>query len=120
MQTQVIHAIESFRFRLRWLLPTACLAGLGEVVGWSARLWSSINPLNESPYIMQCAQIIHKHTTDLSLVSRMSVTIMAPSPLVGALFICFERISERLGEQYGRLPPKLCMPSLLLLMSSMN
>ena len=39
---------------------------------------------------------------------RLSVTIMAPSPLVGALFICFERVSERLGSHYGRLPPKWC------------
>ncbi|KAI0724600.1 RTA1-domain-containing protein [Cerioporus squamosus] len=85
----VIHAAESFYWRIRWLLPTACFAGIMEVLGWSARLWSSISPLNRDPYIMQLA-----------------VTIIAPSPLVGALFLLFERISERLGAQYGRLSPK--------------
>ncbi|KAH9944343.1 RTA1-domain-containing protein [Epithele typhae] len=85
----VIHTAQSFYWRMRWLLPTAALCGLSEVVGWSARLWSSINPLNKNAFIMQ-----------------MSVTIMAPTPLVAALFLCFELISERLGTQYGRLPPK--------------
>ncbi|KAI0735120.1 RTA1-domain-containing protein [Earliella scabrosa] len=83
------HTVQSFYFRMRWLLPTASLAGIMEVIGWSARLWSSINPANHDPFIMQ-----------------ISVTIMAPSPLVGALFICFEKVLVRLGEQYSRLRPQ--------------
>ena len=49
----VIHAALSVHYRMIWLLPTACLAGLGEVIGWSARLWSSLAPLKRSPYVMQ-------------------------------------------------------------------
>lgn len=39
---------------------------------------------------------------------RLTVTIIAPSPLVAALFILFGRISERLGEHYGRLTAMWC------------
>ena len=49
----VAHTVQSFYFRMRWLLPTASLAGIMEVIGWSARLWSSINPANHDPFIMQ-------------------------------------------------------------------
>ena len=43
------------------------------------------------------------------------MTIMAPSPLVGALFICFEKVLVRLGEQYSRLRPQWCESALLTL-----
>ena len=37
-----------------WLLPTVVLAGLGELVGWSGRYWSSLNDGTlDKPYIMQ-------------------------------------------------------------------
>lgn len=42
------------------------------------------------------------------MVHRLTVTIIAPSPLVAALFILFGRISERLGEHYGRLTAMWC------------
>lgn len=40
-------------FKMWWLLPTATLAAIGEVVGWSGRLWSSINVLADTPFLMQ-------------------------------------------------------------------
>ncbi|CDO71603.1 hypothetical protein BN946_scf184911.g73 [Trametes cinnabarina] len=83
-----IHLIEAVYWRMSWLYATACFAGVSEILGWSARLWSSYSPLAEDPYIMQ-----------------LCVTIIAPSPLVAALFIIFGRISERLGPHYGRLTP---------------
>ncbi|KAJ8489800.1 hypothetical protein ONZ51_g2711 [Trametes cubensis] len=83
-----IHLAEAIYWRMTWLLATACFAGVSEVIGWSARLWSSYSPFAQDPYIMQ-----------------LCVTIIAPSPLVAALFILFGRISERLGAQYGRLSP---------------
>ena len=40
-------------YRMWWLIPTAVLAGMGEVIGWSGRLWSSLNlPLN-TPFLIQ-------------------------------------------------------------------
>ncbi|KAJ6451298.1 hypothetical protein C8R45DRAFT_1125057 [Mycena sanguinolenta] len=38
---------------MRWLLPTVCLCGIGELVGWSGRLWSSFSPALSDPYMMQ-------------------------------------------------------------------
>ena len=38
----------------------------------------------------------------------MVCTIIAPTPLVAALFITFGRLSTRLGEQYSRLSASLC------------
>jgi hypothetical protein len=49
----VIHLGQSIHYRMWWLLPTAVLAGVGEVLGWSARLWSSHNPLLNTPFLMQ-------------------------------------------------------------------
>ncbi|KAI0651904.1 RTA1-domain-containing protein [Trametes meyenii] len=86
--TAAIHLVEAIYFRMSWLFATAVFAGVAEIIGWSARLWSSYSPFLQDPYIMQ-----------------LCVTIIAPSPLVAALFILFGRISERLGEHYGRLSP---------------
>ncbi|TFK93473.1 RTA1-domain-containing protein [Polyporus arcularius HHB13444] len=86
----VLHLGQALHHRAWWLLPTAVLAGSGEVLGWSARLWSSYSPLAGDPYLMQ-----------------MVCTIIAPTPLVAALFISFGRLSTRLGEQYGRLSANL-------------
>ncbi|KAI0778234.1 RTA1-domain-containing protein [Trametes elegans] len=83
-----IHLAEAVYFRMSWLFATAVFSGVAEIIGWSARLWSSYSPFSQDPYIMQ-----------------LCVTIIAPSPLVAALFILFGRISERLGEYYGRLSP---------------
>ncbi|KAI0724597.1 RTA1-domain-containing protein [Cerioporus squamosus] len=86
----VLHLGQALHRRAWWLLPTAVLAGVGEVLGWSARLWSSYAPLADDPYLMQIV-----------------CTIIAPTPLVAALFIAFGRLSTRLGEQYSRLSASL-------------
>lgn len=49
----VLHAAQAAYFRMWWLLPTACLCGVGELVGWTGRLWSSFSPANGNPYLMQ-------------------------------------------------------------------
>jgi hypothetical protein len=36
-----------------WLLPTAALCGVIELLGWSGRLWSSISPTADTPFLMQ-------------------------------------------------------------------
>ena len=45
--------ISALRFRLWWLVPTAVLAGVGEIIGWSGRLWSSFDILTGTPFLMQ-------------------------------------------------------------------
>jgi len=85
----LIHLGQSFRYRMRWLLPTAVLAGVAEVLGWSARLWSSKNPPLSTPFTIQ-----------------ISCTIIAPTPLVAANFVILGMIIDRLGDHYSRLSTK--------------
>lgn len=49
----MIHLGQAIRFKLWWLLMTAVIAGIAEIMGWGARLWSSKNPTNITPYLMQ-------------------------------------------------------------------
>ncbi|KAG1762594.1 RTA1 like protein-domain-containing protein [Suillus occidentalis] len=86
----VLHLGQALKFKLWWMLPTATFAGLLEILGWSARFWSSQNPDLLTPYEMQ-------------LVG----TIIAPTPLVAANFIILGKIINQVGPQYSRLTPKL-------------
>ncbi|KAJ7887158.1 RTA1-like protein [Mycena leptocephala] len=85
----VLHAAQAAYFGMWWLLPTACLCGIGELVGWSGRLWSSFAPTLGDPYMMQ-----------------ITTTIIAPTPLIAVNFILLGRIITRLGPAYSRLTPK--------------
>jgi len=88
--TTIIHLCQGMWFHMWWVLPTAVIAGLGEIIGWTGRLWSSQNPLRLDPFLIQ-----------------ISSTIIAPTPLVATKFILLARIIGRLGPQYSRLSPKL-------------
>ncbi|KAJ3555590.1 hypothetical protein NM688_g2490 [Phlebia brevispora] len=85
----VLHFIGALGYRLWWVLPTICLAGAGEIAGWAARLWSSHDPFARNPFLIQ-----------------IITTILSPTPLLGAIFIMFSRLSEILGVQYSRLSPR--------------
>ncbi|RPD65158.1 RTA1-domain-containing protein [Lentinus tigrinus ALCF2SS1-7] len=82
----LIHLGQAFHSRLWWLLPTIVLAGIIEIIGWSGRLWSSINPGDLDPFLMQ-----------------ITTTIIAPTPLIAANFVILGEIIKRLGQQYSRL-----------------
>ncbi|KAK7024815.1 RTA1-like protein [Favolaschia claudopus] len=84
------HAAQAVYYRMWWLLATAFLCGVGEIVGWSGRLWSSYSPRAGDPYLMQ-----------------VTSTIIAPTPLIAVNFILLGRIVSRLGPCYSRLSPKL-------------
>ncbi|KAK7028773.1 RTA1 like protein-domain-containing protein [Favolaschia claudopus] len=84
----VLHIGQSFYFRLWWLLPTAALCGVGELVGWGGRLWSSFSPREDTPFIIQ-----------------ISTTILAPTPLLAASFMIMSRLIQRLGASYSWLTP---------------
>ncbi|RDX55812.1 RTA1-domain-containing protein, partial [Lentinus brumalis] len=88
--SMVLHLLQAVRYRAWWLLPTAVLAALGETLGWSGRLWSSYSPLNQTPFFIQIV-----------------CTIIAPTPLVGAIFITFGRVIRELGLKYSRLNARL-------------
>ncbi|KAJ7464071.1 RTA1 like protein-domain-containing protein [Mycena latifolia] len=85
-----LHLGQAAYYRLWWLIPSACLAGLLEITGWAARLWSSISPRIFKSFEMQIV-----------------CTIMGPTPLAAANFIILGRIINALGPAYSRLSPKL-------------
>ncbi|KAJ7501116.1 RTA1-domain-containing protein [Mycena galericulata] len=85
----IAHISQATWFRTWWLLPTAVLCGIGELVGWSGRLWSSLSPTAETPFIIQ-----------------ISTTIIAPTPLLAANFIILSRLIHQLGLSYSWLTPK--------------
>lgn len=86
----VLHLGQAVKYRLWWMIPTATFAGILEILGWSARLWSSRNPKLLTPYEMQIVG-----------------TIIAPTPLVAANFIILGRVITQIGSQYSRLTPRL-------------
>ncbi|KAJ7446555.1 RTA1 like protein-domain-containing protein [Mycena latifolia] len=85
----VLHIAQAIRYRVWWLLPTAVVSGLLEILGWSARLWSSFSPLKLLPFEIQVIG-----------------TIIGPTPLIAADFMILGRIINRLGTRYSRLSPK--------------
>jgi hypothetical protein len=50
---RVLHLGQAIRYRVWWLLPTAFFSGILEIVGWSARLWSSFRPRLLLPFEIQ-------------------------------------------------------------------
>ena len=50
----VAHIVQAVRFRMWWLFLTAVFCGVSEVVGWSARVYSSSHPHALVPYSIQC------------------------------------------------------------------
>ncbi|KZV75157.1 RTA1-domain-containing protein [Peniophora sp. CONT] len=81
-----MHLVQAVYFRLWFLLPTVVLCGLGELTGWSGRLWSSYNIQEDNAFLMQ-----------------ITTTIISPTPLIAANFIMLGRIILRLGQSYSRL-----------------
>ncbi|KAJ7747832.1 RTA1-domain-containing protein, partial [Mycena metata] len=84
----ILHIGQATYYRMWWLLPTACLCGIGELVGWSGRLWSSFSPSFSNPFMMQ-----------------ITSTIISPTPLIAVNFILLSWIVTRLGSCYSRLTP---------------
>ncbi|KAI5116948.1 hypothetical protein M0805_003676 [Coniferiporia weirii] len=87
----LIHLGKAIHFRMWWLLPTIVLGVVGEVVGWSGRLWSSKTFLGNAfnPYLMQ-----------------ISSTIISPTPILAANFVILGTIIGQLGSRYSRLGPR--------------
>jgi len=86
----LIHLFQATRYRTWWLFPTVIMAALGEVIGWSGRLWSSKNDTFITPYLMQ-----------------ISATIIAPTPLIAANFVILGRLIKLVGSEYSRLGPNM-------------
>ncbi|KIY63703.1 RTA1-like protein [Cylindrobasidium torrendii FP15055 ss-10] len=88
------HAGLAIRYRVWWMLGTAVMCGILEILGWGARLWSSHEAWNAKPYEMQYTPL------------RLTCTILGPTPLLAANFLIMEQVIVRLGEGYCRLRTK--------------
>ncbi|PBK91871.1 RTA1-like protein [Armillaria gallica] len=88
----IVHVAQAIAYRTWWWLGTAVLCGVLEILGWSARLWSSFNPGLKDPFAMQ-----------------LTCTILAPTPLLAANFVILEKLIQQLGTGYSRLSPRAYM-----------
>ncbi|KAK0222298.1 RTA1 like protein-domain-containing protein [Armillaria fumosa] len=85
----LMHTVQGAYFRMWWTIPTILLGGSLEILGWSARFWSSISPRLDTPFTIQ-----------------ITATIIGPTPLVAANFIILGAIIRILGPAYSRLSPR--------------
>ncbi|KAK0238305.1 RTA1-like protein [Armillaria nabsnona] len=88
----IVHVAQAIAYRTWWWLGTAVLCGVLEILGWSARLWSSFNPGLKDPFAMQ-----------------LTCTILGPTPLLAANFVILEKLIQQLGTGYSRLSPRAYM-----------
>ncbi|KAF7293868.1 hypothetical protein HMN09_01182900 [Mycena chlorophos] len=106
----LLHGAQATYFRTWFLLPTAVLCGLGESLGWVGRLWSDIGQCGhgiQNP--VRWAAILGFNSGKLTSgthQTRISATIISPTPLLAASFIIFSRIIQQLGPQYSLLPSR--------------
>ncbi|KAJ6565371.1 RTA1 like protein-domain-containing protein [Mycena sp. CBHHK59/15] len=89
----LLHIGQAIYYRMGWLLPTAALCGVIELIGWSVvdafnANWNA--PVSESPF------------PPIKIVC----TIVAPTPLVAVLFTLFARVVQRLGREYSFVTAK--------------
>ena len=52
-ESVVVHLSQAIFYRMWWLFPTVGFCGVLEILGWSARLWSSFSPSLGTPFEMQ-------------------------------------------------------------------
>ncbi|KAJ7268611.1 RTA1-domain-containing protein [Mycena rebaudengoi] len=96
----ILHLGQATYFRTWWLLPTACLCGIGELAGWGGRLWSSFSPQAGDPYFNAVRDFVAPNSP------QITTTIISPTPLLAVNFILLSRLVQRLGISYSWLPPK--------------
>lgn len=87
----IAHTLQGLVYRKWWMLPTMSLGCIGEIIGWSGRLWSSQNVKLLNPFLIQ-----------------ISTTVVSPSFMSAANFTILSIIIGRLGNQYAWLTPKWC------------
>ena len=87
----ILHLGEAIKWHTWWMIPSMVIGCIGEVIGWSGRLWSSRNPSLLDPFLMQIV-----------------TTIISPSFMSAANFTILGLIIKRLGTHYSWLTPRWC------------
>lgn len=104
-----VHLGQAIWCRRWFLIPTLVLGGIGEIIGWSARLWSSI--VRATPQLNDAALTwlyMKNIIADTPFLMQISTTIIAPTFLSAANFILLGTVINRAGPQYSRLSAKHC------------
>ncbi|OCF34088.1 hypothetical protein I317_05638 [Kwoniella heveanensis CBS 569] len=83
-----VHVVQAWRYKYWIIYPTLVLGALTEVLGWSARYWSSQNVTLLTPFLMQ-----------------ISTLIMAPVFFSAFDYVILGLAIKRLGPQYSVLRP---------------
>ncbi|WVF66949.1 hypothetical protein IAT40_001692 [Kwoniella sp. CBS 6097] len=83
-----VHCVQAWRYKYWIIYPTLVLGALTEVLGWSARYWSSQNVTLLTPFLMQ-----------------ISTLIMAPVFFSAFDYVILGLAIKRLGPQYSVLRP---------------
>ncbi|WVQ94664.1 hypothetical protein IAU59_001744 [Kwoniella sp. CBS 9459] len=83
-----VHAVQAWRYKYWIIYPTLVLGALTEVLGWSARYWSSQNVTLLTPFLMQ-----------------ISTLIMAPVFFSAFDYVILGLAIKKLGPQYSVLRP---------------
>lgn len=72
-----LHIFQAWKYRMWFFIPTAILCGVGEVAGWSGRLWASINVMNDNAFMIQYVDrlwsIDRMLTSSTEFVARLSL-----------------------------------------------
>ncbi|KIK58626.1 hypothetical protein GYMLUDRAFT_262443 [Collybiopsis luxurians FD-317 M1] len=102
---------QAIYFRTWWAFPTVVFAGILEIMGWSARLWSSISPFLLGPYEMQYDLVLAVLRCDnlsnpARPTDRLTLTILPPTPFVAGNFVILGNMIKLLGSEYSRIPPR--------------
>ncbi|KAF8311487.1 RTA1 like protein [Clavulina sp. PMI_390] len=88
--TTLVHLIQAGVHKKWFFIPTMVTGGLGELAGWSGRLWGSKNPNSFKAFILQ-----------------ITTTIFSPSFMTAANFIVLgQTIRYANAERYSRLSAK--------------
>ncbi|KZT68874.1 RTA1-domain-containing protein [Daedalea quercina L-15889] len=90
--TTTLHFFQAIRYSMWFLLWTAVVAGILEVIGWTGRLWSS--------YQRDVSQAV-------PFSMQITCLVIGPTPLIAANFVILGHVIRRLGQQYSQLKSRL-------------
>ena len=72
-----VHLLQAIRYKLRFMIPTMVAGGIGELIGWSGRYWSSQNPDSFQGFFMQITSCLISYARhDILLRARALTTLL--------------------------------------------